>query len=261
MSSADCTNPSELMYARRSSSSSARLYPRITIRSALASIKRQPAYVKTPWPRPSTKSSAAACPSREAAQRTFCSVKHCTRENCGSGAPPPRPPHGRRCPAAAGENRTSARRPPGRGATPSSRAPAPQKQQSKNASSEDARRNLGEDRIEVVVEDVGPPIPVHVVRTDDLVERVGQLVAVSVSELRAVTREVERDHVALLRIADGLSQPVHDVRLRRALVHEHADALVRDAEALLHDPPDERDVVHAAVQRRDVRALVDVDPD
>jgi hypothetical protein len=54
---------------------------------------------------------------------------------------------------------------------------------------------------------------------------------------------------------------VQDVGLRGAVVDDDPDAVVGDGEVLLQQPADEHHVVDAAAQRRDVRALVPIDPD
>ena len=74
-------------------------------------------------------------------------------------------------------------------------------------------------------------LPVHVVWADDLVQRVRELVAVAIAHLRSVPGVVEDEDVPGLRARDVELDAVHDVRLRRAAIHEHVDVLVRDAEA------------------------------
>ena len=125
---------------------------------------------------------------------------------------------------------------------------------------DDVVRCPGEDLVEIVVEDERVAVPVHVVRADDLVERVRELVTVAIAHLRPVPRVVEDEDVPGLRGSDRELDAVHDVRLRRTAIHEHVDVLVRDAEGL-DGVSNEGDVVDAAGERRDVRVLVDVDAD
>ena len=73
--------------------------------------------------------------------------------------------------------------------------------------------------------------------------------------------EVEDDDVPVLGLVERRLEPSQDVLLRRALIHDDADVVVRHPEDVLQRPPHERDVVHATAQRRDVRALVGVDSD
>ena len=141
-------------------------------------------------------------------------------------APPPRAPSGRR-------PRSSSRRRPRGGSRAAPRRTA----------------------IELVVQDVCLPLPVHVVRADELVRPVGQLVAVAVADLRSVSGEVEDDDVTGLRPLERRLQPSKDVFLRRALIHDDAYVLVVDPEDVLQRPPNECDIVDAAVQGRDVGSL------
>jgi hypothetical protein len=101
----------------------------------------------------------------------------------------------------------------------------------------------------IVVEYVRLAVPVHVVRAEELVEAVAQLVSVAIPDLGPVAREAEDDDVACLGIADRQLEPVHDPRLCRALIDEHVDVLVRHAERGFQKTSDERDVVHTPGQR------------
>ena len=226
-----------------------------------ASRNRHPQYVKTPCVRPSTESSNASWPSFVAAQRTLlllealASGEGVVRKLVLLALEPRSYVEWRREKADVGAQRLGSR---DRSELPRTCAPEATVEEHFE---EDSIRNIREELVEIVVEDVGPPIPVHVVRTDELVEGVGQLVAVAVPDLRSVPGEVEDDAISLLRSLNRGAQPVEDVRLRRALVDDDANVLVRDSEEMLQEPPDECDVVHRAAQRRNGGILVRIHSD
>src|SRR5262249_13526870 len=95
--------------------------------------------------------------------------------------------------------------------------------------------------VQIIIGDVRAAIPFHVPRADQLVQRIGQFVAVSIADLGAVSGVMEDKIITRLGTFNQPVEPIEDIRLGGTVVCKNPDFIVGESEQILQNAAHVRD--------------------